>query len=389
LAACNIHIPSPLGIGPMSRNTVDAALDQAYAHNSRLMLIASRRQIEAEPFGGGYVQGWTTETFAEYVRERDPDHLVLLCRDHGGPWQHPSERDAGYDEAAAIDSSVASFERDIAAGFDLLHIDTCLEAAAEAEVSDAIARLLTIYGACWELAQRAGRAIAFEVGFERQGADTDAPEEFRCQVATVMQRLRRSALPSPTFIVAQTGTKVVATRNMGGVLSCPRAVLHAVKELARTCELAGAGLKAHNSDYLPTDALRSLMSNGVAAINVAPELGVLESRVFLDILAQARQDRLRDDFLALAFGSRAWEKWLDAGEDASDFDKAVLAGHYVFATEEFSEIKRRASVAVGKRHDSIDDQLRRAVGVRLSQLMSCTNVRTVRREAPNRRKLRA
>jgi len=77
-----------IGIGPMSKPCVDAVIDLANEHRLPLMLIASRRQIECEAQGGGYVNGWTTETFARYVRGRDQGDYVLLCRDHGGPWQN-------------------------------------------------------------------------------------------------------------------------------------------------------------------------------------------------------------------------------------------------------------------------------------------------------------
>ena len=31
---------------------------------------ASRRQIDAESLGGGYVNEWTTETFSKYVKKK-------------------------------------------------------------------------------------------------------------------------------------------------------------------------------------------------------------------------------------------------------------------------------------------------------------------------------
>ena len=35
------------------------------------MLIASRRQIDSELFGGGYVNNWSTKQFSDYVIKRD------------------------------------------------------------------------------------------------------------------------------------------------------------------------------------------------------------------------------------------------------------------------------------------------------------------------------
>ena len=44
-----------LGVGPMSKNCIDATIELAGEHDVPLMLIASRRQIDSEQFGGGYV----------------------------------------------------------------------------------------------------------------------------------------------------------------------------------------------------------------------------------------------------------------------------------------------------------------------------------------------
>ena len=60
-----------LGIGPMSGNCIDAAIELSNQFDTMLMLIASRRQIDSDEFGRGYVNNWTTSQFAEYVNHRD------------------------------------------------------------------------------------------------------------------------------------------------------------------------------------------------------------------------------------------------------------------------------------------------------------------------------
>tara|TARA_B110000008_G_scaffold236841_1_gene242316 strand:+ start:158 stop:472 length:315 start_codon:yes stop_codon:yes gene_type:complete len=81
-----------LGVGPMSKNCVDASIELADEYKSPLMLIASRRQIDSEQFGGGYVENWTTKNFAEYVSNKDKNQNIILARDHGGPWQNELEK---------------------------------------------------------------------------------------------------------------------------------------------------------------------------------------------------------------------------------------------------------------------------------------------------------
>ena len=65
-----------LGIGPMSKNCVDVVIDLANDFNVPIMLIASRRQIESEQLGGGYVNNWSTEKFSSYVQKKI---TILSC----------------------------------------------------------------------------------------------------------------------------------------------------------------------------------------------------------------------------------------------------------------------------------------------------------------------
>ncbi len=289
-------VPSRLGIGPMSRNVLDAAIRMAYRHQRTVMVIASRSQVECGDLGGGYVEGWSTEQFTAYIRSQDPAGLVRICRDHGGPWQHPNEVASGLDETDAMASSLASLCCDIRSGVELLHIDTSREGGGSARFESAVDRLTTLYGECQELANTYGRQIAFEVGLEKQSSDPDDPSEFRAKLECIVGSLARESLQPPTFVVGQTGTKVVG-----------------------------------------------------------PEFGVIETSAFLALLEQMQLTEQRDDFLLLAYESGAWRKWFD--DDASDLQRSIVAGHYVFATDAFREIKQRADVACRKQTRTVDSVL--------------------------------
>jgi len=70
-------------LGPMSKNIVDTIIDYSLKHPwQKIVFIPSRRQVD---FTGGYVNEWSTKTFVEYVKQRNP--LILVERDHGGPGQ--------------------------------------------------------------------------------------------------------------------------------------------------------------------------------------------------------------------------------------------------------------------------------------------------------------
>ena len=76
-----------LGIGPMSENFLRASLEISKEKDFPLMYIASRNQVDAYKFGGGYVfnsdQKLFKEKIEEIAQEINYDNVYYLCRDHG------------------------------------------------------------------------------------------------------------------------------------------------------------------------------------------------------------------------------------------------------------------------------------------------------------------
>ena len=66
-----------LGVGPMSLNCVNAATNIANKYNVPLILISSRRQIDDQHFGGGYVNNWNTEQYVKYIKKRDKKKIFF------------------------------------------------------------------------------------------------------------------------------------------------------------------------------------------------------------------------------------------------------------------------------------------------------------------------
>lgn len=345
-----------LGIGPVSRAVVDAVLDVAYQRHTRVMLIASRRQVGT--VRGGYVGGWTIGDLVGYVRARDAERLVMVCRDHGGPWQHPSERDLNED--AAMASAMAAFRTDIDAGVDLLHIDTSRERDGRADRDDAVRRLLRLYRLCSQHADEAGRRVLFEVGVERQDRGVDPAEAFTATLSDVMGALRTSRCPAPHFAVAQTGTLVRGHRNVGAVTDRgTAAALRGIADLAQTCADAGVRLKAHNADYLRPQQIRGLVGAGVAAMNVAPELGVTETSAVLRLLRRYGMQQEEHTYVEAACASNEWRRWIDPEASVTDEYRALLAGQYIASTPPGQQVR----VALDRRvrehgHESLGALLR-------------------------------
>lgn len=76
-----------IGVGPMSRNLLQASFELAKEDDYPLMFIASRNQVDADELGGGYVNGWNQFSFIDAIKEVanevDFDGLYYVCRDHG------------------------------------------------------------------------------------------------------------------------------------------------------------------------------------------------------------------------------------------------------------------------------------------------------------------
>ncbi|MEX0717349.1 MAG: hypothetical protein WD066_12215 [Planctomycetaceae bacterium] len=356
-----------LGIGVTSVNCVDAAVGIADEFDLPLMLIASRRQVDACDLGGGYVNRWCTEEFARYVRARDHRRNVTLARDHGGPWQRDSDLEsASADEAMA--AARFSFEIDIASGFELIHLDPVRHLGQNGtdRIERYIERTIALHEFCHAAAHRAGRAIGIEIGTEECPIGDAPPRDVARILDGVVAHCDRERLPRPRFMVVPCGTKVMETRNVGPLSTLPSPEGDEppdddLRDLIARCHAAGVAVKAHNADYLPDARLGWFIEHEIDAVNVAPEFGVVETRALLATLRRAGCDALAERFLELAFASRKWEKWMLPDSDADDVARAIIAGHYVYSTPEFAEIIAAARPACRGRGIDLDRELVSAV----------------------------
>ena len=355
-----------LGVGPMSVNCVDAAVALANEHEVPLMLIASRRQVDSEEFGGGYVNQWTTDDFARYVIERDKKGKVLLARDHGGPWQSPQEVSAGLGLRRAMESAKASYLADLTAGFQMLHIDTSVDIHGQPNVDEVLERMFDLYDYCWSNARQMGNEVIFEIGTEEQSGSTNSQEELDYTLNAVQKFCTKNRIPQPSFVVVQCGTRVMEMRNVGSFDSPMRVADEIPAEIQlpkmiEICNRYGVFMKEHNTDYLSDEALQWHPRLGIHAANVAPEFGVTETRALLALLEDNGQQVLAERFLQIAYQSRKWEKWMLKDTLATDRDRATIAGHYVFSWPEVLELKREAAAALSRRGLDLEQQLQHAV----------------------------
>lgn len=352
-----------VSVGPVSKNTVDATIAVAAQLGQPLALIASRRQVESPELGGGYVESWTTAQFVEYVRAHDTSRLLLLGRDHGGPWQNAADLARGCSEKEAMASALHSFRHDIDCGFDLLHIDTGTSPGGAPSLDTMVARMVELYDACHEHAAKVGKPIAFEVGSEEPNGDRVDPEGFRAFLSSLYEQLDKRSLPTPLFVVFPSGTKVLELGNYGVMEeeASRQRTLSSLRRVLSVCQEFRVVGKAHNCDYLSLEGLIALRECGAQSVNVAPEFGVCESRLLLDL---ARSQGLEKEAAAieeLAYQSRKWEKWMRPQTPATDADRSLIACHYIFSTPAFKSTKLAIAKALERAGVDLDSQLTEGV----------------------------
>ena len=364
-----------LGVGPMSKNCIDASIELADQYKTPLMLIVSRRQIDSDKFGGGYVENWNTKQFTEYILKRDINKNIILARDHGGPWQNEYEKSKQLNLIDAMKSAKDSYCSDIDAGFHMLHIDPSVDIHSSPTIDQILERVYELYDFCWSYAQQKKRDIIFEIGTEEQSGNNNTIDELEYTLESMRKFCKNNKIPYPFFIVVQVGTRVMEMRNVGSFDSPIRVIKEMppeiqIPQMIEICNQYGIFMKEHNTDYLSTDSLRWQPRLGIHAANVAPEFGVAETKALVGILKEKNYIDLLDEFLRIAYDSKKWEKWMTNNTSASDFDKSIIAGHYVFSSDECINLKKEAN----QRIKGLDEFLKNQVKSSIFRYMNAFNL---------------
>lgn len=322
-----------LGAGPMSKFSVDAIIELSNFYDLPIAMIPSRRQIECKELGGGYVENWSTEEFAKYVRSNDKGGNVLLSRDHCGPWQLEQLNKDGSHKTLKdeMDLVKISIEADVRSGFDLIHLDPSLgfkHGLNKDEVREIVYELISFCEAIKT------SEILYEIGTEEQVYSS--AEDVESELNIILKDLEIMKLPTPIFYVQQTGTKVIERRNVGNFdnpldskgylpasFNLPRVI--------RLCELNGVWLKEHNADYMSNEALQWHPRFGIHAANVAPEFGYIETQTIINLANLTSSEDLVKIMVEKVNSLGKWKKWMLGDSNSSEFEKMLIAGHYHFS----------------------------------------------------------
>ncbi len=321
-------------IGPMSKNTVDAMIEYSNEYNKRLALIPSRRQVE---YSGGYVNHWTTEQFANYVKSRT--NKITLQRDHSGPGQGYTHDD-GY-ESLQYDCKY----------LDMIHIDPWKDYK---EYTEGLQHTVDMIKYC----DVQNTNMVYEVGTEEAIRRFDS-DELRRFLFDLRYELGITLFNKIQYVVIQSGTSLKGTLQTGAY------------DKDRLCSMInvvqqfGKLSKEHNGDYILPSTIKEKFSLGLDSINIAPEFGVIETMTYLDQIVRHWRFDLLNVFWEICFESKRWVKWVDDSFDPynSKHELITICGHYVLSDLRFlTEIKAHMP--------GIDEIIKQNIKLKLNELHS-------------------
>ncbi len=294
-----------LGFGPMSKEIIEILAKHTKENYYPLMIIASRNQVD-------YVTGYvcTTAELAEQIKPfKNPN--LLLCRDHCGPYF--SDLDRGLSIEDAIDRCMKTIAADIAAGFDLIHIDV-------SRIKD---NQLHYAKKLIEYALSLNPNIKLEFGSEdNTGIDINSSLARIDLQLGFLNPYKKNIV----FFVTQTGS--LTKDGQAGTFDVERN--RAIGEQIRA---EGFLFKEHNADYFNVEDIELRLAAKVDSLNIAPQLGKIQT----DLLKEYAPKELWDTFANLVYNQKYWVRWVPEG--VSDIDTAVsVSGHYLFSSQTYKDI---------------------------------------------------
>lgn len=296
---------SKVFIGPMSKNVVDSIIEFSSENNFGIGFIPSRRQVE---YDGGYVNGWTTKHFSEYVKSKSFKYPV--CRDHGGEYQ-----------GNIIDDGNRSYFEDCKY-FDLIHVDP--------------------FRVCYTIEQAAIKTknsieknwknnpnVFYEVGTE-EAIFKYSPNDLNWFLNYLKTNLEEKKFLKIKYAVIQSGTRLnLYERKNTGIFDEKRCsdFIFVVKKYNLLS-------KEHNGDYLiDGNEIKKRFDIGLDSINIAPEFGQIESEYYLEKCSKNK--KLMSKLYKICYDSGKWKKWITDEYEVSKKQLIITCCHYILSDNSF------------------------------------------------------
>lgn len=325
----HILINSKFSLGPMSKNIVDTIIEYSNRTKIPFTFIPSRRQIEmirktrntsikknisydvtplpvqdTSEYNGGYVNNWTTEEFAKYVYSKS--RYIAIQRDHGGPGQ-----------GIIPDDGYESLSQDCK-WFDSIHIDPW---KSYPSLNDGIKWTINMINYCYNI----NKNLYFEIGTE-EAIHKFEESDIDFILSSIKQKLDDAVFQRILFCVIQSGTEIKNGINTGKYNQTR------LKNMINTVKKYNLQTKEHNGDFMSDKDMINRFEIGLDAINIAPELGILETKTILEYIDESQKQQLYE----LCYESKKWQKWVDDDFIADTAEKTIiieLSLHYLFSTE--------------------------------------------------------
>ena len=316
-----------LGFGPMSKEIITILAEHTQKNNYPLMIIASRNQVD---YDSGYV--CTSQELVDQVAPYRSEYL-LVCRDHCGPYF--SDLDQGLSIEDAMIRCKKTIAADVAAGFDLIHIDVSrINADQFYYAKELIEYVLSL-----------SPSMKLEFGSENNtGLDINDSAERIADQLEFLKPYKNNVI----FFVSQTGS--LTKDNQIGKFD-----IESNRQLKETIHAAGFLFKEHNADYFTEEDIKLRIQAGVDSLNIAPQLGKLQTESLKEIAPPALWQKFSD----YVYAQNYWQRWVAPGETNQDIAVKV-SGHYCFNSNEYRAIM-----------DNIDvDQFKIVLGIDMTNLLN-------------------
>ena len=274
----NLKIIPKLHLGPMSKNVIHAVNDFAISKNWPICLIASRRQIDADIFGGGYVNNLSTETFSKKNILNINKNYITLARDHGGPYQGTDEIDLNEEEA--IERALLSFKTDIISGLKIIHVDPrmCINKFDDESVNKFTRLTKLLLSKCFNILDHNNISdVDFEIGSDEGVCMSFTTSDWKYFLTETIDYTRKLKRRDPISLACPLGTKVQEIENTGALYLNNMNIewLDHVQEMVSITKIFDINLKLHNADYVTDKTIKLYVDLGIKQFNIAPELGVI------------------------------------------------------------------------------------------------------------------
>ena len=303
-----------LCVGPMTINTIESVNKFSKKNKKHIYLICSKNQIESKKLGGGYVNNFSTESFAKYIKKLNNSY-IKMGRDHGGPFIADKKSKNMIKE---IINCKSSFNIDIKSGFELLHIDTSFAKKEKFKLA------LELYNYCYKTSKKYNKKIYYEIGVNFHG-DRFIKQEFS-QIIKNFANLQKIK-----FITGTTGSKISNSKQVGNFNKKNSKLM--TNELSKKKIL----VKDHNCDFLKKKEINLRKKCGIFSFNIGPELAHIENEILYEI-GKKSKNKTFSRFLITVLQSKKWKKWCN--KNSSNKLKFSSSAHYLYNDIDYLNFKK-------------------------------------------------